>query len=181
VTDQSSEVALTGRLLQAVAGVDRGEIEGWLGDFFRTRRPRSVIRTLERSQDLMRDAGLGPKAISLKTLWALLEGASLEDERDDRMINMWSALLAKAAAGVVTIPGGYIEALRGLTSAEGQLLERLAVGRAVLPETAELRDLERRGLIEWDAVYDDEAWTLTSYGAHFLALCSEPVVRSDLA
>src|SRR5581483_8884885 len=82
---------------QTVCGplVEAGE---WGRDIIRRQRVTTQIKTIIRANEMLRDAGLPPHAVSLKVLVPLLDGASLESDDDPTMAERWAALLANAAS-----------------------------------------------------------------------------------
>lgn len=67
-----------------------------LADKVRYRRFRNQVKIVADAQRLLSDAGLEPTPVPLRTLVPLVERASLEE--DPGLQQMWSTLLAKAAA-----------------------------------------------------------------------------------
>ena len=65
-------------------------------------RFQNSLRVLERASQLLANYGINPKAVNLKLLVPILEGAGLED--NDDLIEKWSGLLASAASGGEVLP-----------------------------------------------------------------------------
>jgi hypothetical protein len=73
------------------------EVGFFLEDKVRLYRLKNQIRILAKAQEMLVSAGINPKAIPLRTLLPLLDGASLED--DIELSLKWAGLLASAASG----------------------------------------------------------------------------------
>lgn len=91
-------------------------------DEVRLYRYKRELECLKKAQGFARKAGFTPKAVPVKLLFPLLEGASLEEDED--LHTMWSALLANAASPEYAsqIRPGYIAVLRQLAPDEAALL-----------------------------------------------------------
>jgi hypothetical protein len=88
-------------------------------------RYRRQISCVKKAETMARDAGFTPKAVPIKLLFPLLEGASLEE--DENLHDMWAALLANAASDVGhTVRPGFIALLRELAPDEAALLKIIA-------------------------------------------------------
>jgi len=61
-----------------------------------------------------------PKAVPIKTLFPLLEGASLDE--DENLHDMWAALLANAALDEKKVPPGFVAILKEMSPDEAMLL-----------------------------------------------------------
>jgi hypothetical protein len=77
---------------------------------------------VKKAERMAQKAGFTPKAVPIKLLFPLLEGASLEGDED--LHTMWSALLANAASPQQTneVRPGYIAILRQLAPDEAAIL-----------------------------------------------------------
>lgn len=178
------EVVVASRFLGTVLGEAEMEMAGWLGDLVRARRLRSVTKVVKKAEKQLRDAGIDPKTVPLRTLSPLLEGASLEDEDDEDMLDKWGALLAKAAAGH-EIPPGVIQLLEQISPTQARYMDELfdaedekardAAAEKALRGIGEggfnvlIPDLIRLGLIAM--VPDSRAsWELSDFGKVFVEL-----------
>ena len=94
-----------------------------LGDKIKFYRLRNMLNVLEKSKRLLEEEGLSPKAVSLKTLFPLLEYASLEE--DAGLQDKWAALLANAANSTSELNPSFPEVLKQLSSAEARLLDAI--------------------------------------------------------
>jgi hypothetical protein len=86
-------------------------------------RERIVEQVWERAQEMLREAGVQPGPVALKTLIPLLQAASMEEDRflQDR----WAALLANAATlgHCSDIRASFVAILADLSSRDVLLLE----------------------------------------------------------
>jgi hypothetical protein len=123
------------------------EIGGWGGDLVRRHRVRSAIKTAVLAQKWLRTAGMEAHAVPLNVLIPLLDGASLQEAREEpedspggqTMHERWAALLANAAsgdAGVEVMPS-FPGILAELVPVEAEILElilrRYAMGHPTTP------------------------------------------------
>lgn len=86
-------------------------------------RFKNQVRILNLAQNTLRDKGINPRKVPLKTLTPLLEYSSLEE--DESMQKKWAALLSKAADPEYSIALStmYAEVLRQLSPAEAKVLD----------------------------------------------------------
>src|ERR1022692_985920 len=94
-------VALAGALkltdvIKAMLGPAWAEIAERLRDEARRYRYGRQLDCLMKAEKMAKDAGFTPKAVPIKLLFPLLEGASLEENED--LHTMWAALLANASS-----------------------------------------------------------------------------------
>jgi len=78
------------------------------------------IKVLEEAKRLLDQKGIKPKAVNLKILVPILEGAGLEESDD--LIEMWSGLLASAASEVEVLPS-FPRILSELSPIEAKILD----------------------------------------------------------
>ena len=81
--------------LGKIAGSPAEEFGLLLGDQVRFYRFKKQVQLLREAQDILKQAGVSPKKVPLKTLFPILEGAAVEE--DESMSARWAALLATAA------------------------------------------------------------------------------------
>ena len=82
----------------------------------------------------MADAGLDPKAVPLRTLAPLLEGATLSEDGDG-MEDRWASLLANAAGGAQDVPPSFARLLSEIEPVEARILDHVYnVMMAIAPE-----------------------------------------------
>jgi hypothetical protein len=107
--------ALAGPLVEAGA---------WIGDLIRRQRVATQIKTLQKTEAMLKAAGLTANHVPAKILVPLLEAASLEE--DPEMQDVWAALLANAATdGERTVFPSFTRILGELVKIEAQMLDKL--------------------------------------------------------
>ena len=90
------------------------------GDQVADWRRRNVDRIAARAAARLAKKGVEPQPIPSRTLFPLLEGASLES--DEMLCEMWAALLARAAEEPSRISTGMVRVLRELSPSDAYLL-----------------------------------------------------------
>ena len=77
---------------------------------------------LKKAEKMATDAGFTPKAVPVKLLFPMLEGASLEE--NESLHDMWAALLANASSGGMKgkVRAGFISTLKQMEPDEAALL-----------------------------------------------------------
>jgi Abortive infection alpha len=109
--------------LEKIAGPPAEEFGLFLGDQVRLFRFRKQVKLLADAEEILKQAGVDPKKVPLKTLCPILEGASVED--DESMSARWAALLATAAnpKSTITIQPSFPEILKQLSPLEAKILD----------------------------------------------------------
>lgn len=107
------------RFLDRLAGPAADEVGLMLQERMRLVRLKNSFRWSKRAKEMAEAAGFSEGAnVPLRTLFPLLEGASLEEE--ETLGEMWAALLANAACGERdAIPPSFPAILRELSPADG--------------------------------------------------------------
>jgi hypothetical protein len=101
------------------------ELLGWMGDAIRIHRARTVLRCFEKTKKIAKKAGLKLKAPPVKFLSQFIENCSLEDEKDETLIEWWSRLLVVAGTDYHSKQVFYSNVLKQITAIELELLEAL--------------------------------------------------------
>jgi hypothetical protein len=87
-------------------------------------RERIGQQVWDRAQEMLREAGVQPRPVPLKTIVPLLQCASLEEDGDHQ--ERWAALLANASAtGPAKVHNSFNEVLRQLSPREARFLDHL--------------------------------------------------------
>lgn len=92
--------------------------------YFRTRRRISLFQKTEK---LLKERGIEPQQVGMKTLFHIVENGSLED--DENLHNKWAQLLATAAdpsKSLVYSPA-FIEILKQISPIEAEILDKLNI------------------------------------------------------
>jgi len=113
-------------LAKAMLGPATAEFAERFRDQVRLYRFGRQLECLKKAERMAQDAGFTPKAVPIKILFPLLEGASLEENED--LHTMWAALLANAASPARNdlVRPGFIAILRQMAPDEGSLLSVIA-------------------------------------------------------
>lgn len=95
--------------------------EMW-GDQFRLHRFQKQLGCVKKAQKMAKDAGFSPRAVPIKILFPLLDGAALEDDNDIQ--TMWASLLANAANPAThdQVRPSYLAILKQMAPDEAALL-----------------------------------------------------------
>src|SRR6266403_3415558 len=83
-------------IIKAILGPAADELGQRFGDRVRLYRYERSLDMLKKAEKMAKDAGFTPKAVPIKLLFPLLEGASFEV--DENLHDMWAAWLANAAS-----------------------------------------------------------------------------------
>ena len=112
-------------IIKAFLGPATGEIAERFKDSARLYRFGRQLECLKKAEKMAKDAGFTPKAVAIKILFPLLEGASLEEDED--LHTMWAALLANASSPTngERVRPNFIPLLKQLHPFEVLILERL--------------------------------------------------------
>src|ERR1700722_7753996 len=112
-------------ITKAILGPATGEFAERVKDEIRLYRFGRQLELLKKAEKMVQDAGFTPKAVPIKLLFPLLEGASLEE--NDDLHTMWAALLANAgdpSRRTISQPA-YADILKQLTADQAMFLELL--------------------------------------------------------
>jgi hypothetical protein len=113
------------------------EAFGLVGDKIALRRQATLLEIAKRTKERLAVTRRPVKPIPPKFLVPLLEKASLEDVNSEKLIGMWSNLLATAATEEVELIGQYTTVLSEITSDQVKLMEQiLRLGDIDKPENA---------------------------------------------
>lgn len=117
----------SGRALDALTDLIRPVTEsfGLVGDKIALHRQKVLHEIAKRTKKRLEMLNKDAKPIPPKFLVPLLEKASLEDVNDEKMIDMWSNLLATSATENVELLGQYTTILAEITSSQVRLMERI--------------------------------------------------------
>ena len=180
---------------QMMLGPAAGELAQMWQDGVRMYRYERQIKCVEKAERMAKEAGFTPKAVPIKILFPLLEGASME--HDETLHDMWAALLANASAdGPEIVRPSFISLLKEMAPQEAQLLnsirggvilsrlspiflERLAEGdrlyRRNVASQVSLETLESAVLVRAEG--EEQIITLTERGREFLRAITPPKTK----
>jgi hypothetical protein len=109
------------QIAKAILGPATDEFAERIRDEVRLYRFGRQLELLRKAEKMVEDAGFTPKAVPIKLLFPLLEGASLEE--DESLHDMWAALLANAASpDCEKVRPGFIATLKQMARDEAVLL-----------------------------------------------------------
>lgn len=128
MSDDLTEIAKQGLepigdIVKRVAGPLADEIGESLAVLARPYRIMLSVKMFQKTQRMLKEAGITPQAVPPRLFLPILEGASIQD--DDDLHTRWSALLANAATSPGLVHPSYVEILKQLTPEDAQLLDRL--------------------------------------------------------
>lgn len=110
-------------LLHKLAGPMFEELGAVLGDKVRVYRARNMVKTFQKTERLLRDAGLPANAVPPRLLLPIIENSSVED--NDSLQELWAGLLATASQQADSVSPSFVDTLRQLTPDEARHLERV--------------------------------------------------------
>ncbi len=110
-------------IVKRMLGPAADEIAERVRDEIKLYRYGRQLSMLSKAEKLAKDAGFTPKAVPVKLLFGLLEGASLEENED--LHDKWASLLANAAnpAAMVPVRPSFMDTLKLLTPEAAKLLD----------------------------------------------------------
>jgi hypothetical protein len=110
-------------LLHKLAGPMAEEFGAMFGDKVRVYRLKNLVATMQKTERILRDAGLPPNAVPPRLLLPIFETSSVED--NETLQEMWAGLLATASQQTDSVSPSFIETLKQLTPDEARHLERI--------------------------------------------------------
>lgn len=130
--------------LTKIAGPAAEEFGLFLGDKVRMWRVKNATIMLAKAQRMLKDSGIEPSSVPLKTLVPLFEGASLEE--DEELATKWAALLANAASPECSlrIHPGFAQVLSQLPPTGARFLDEVAKAQESYLRESELPRSEER-------------------------------------
>jgi hypothetical protein len=198
-------LAPVGDVIKRIAGPLADEIGESLALLARPYRVALSVKMFQKTQRMLKEAGLPAQPVPPRLFLPMLEAASIENDED--LHTKWSALLANAASSPDKVHPSFIEILKQLTPDDARLLDKLYTATNKQPYrllTQSLRDIDqygipfqnlvRLGLIE--TTYDvdgmkvrmdgsehpyvsgemDEDHWLTNFAVAFIEACRAPKV-----
>lgn len=102
------------------------ELAGAIGDHIRVYRTLSVLKTLKRAKQIAQEEDLILETPPLKFLVPFLENASLEDENDDLLIELWAKLLVSSSSDFHGEYNLFIRILNELSPDEAKAFKYIA-------------------------------------------------------
>jgi hypothetical protein len=112
-----------GDLVKRIAGPLADEIGESLAVVARPYRIMLSVKMFQKTQRMLKEAGISPHAVPPRLFLPILENASIQDDED--LHTRWAALLANAAASPNFVHPSYIEILKQLAPEDAILLDKL--------------------------------------------------------
>src|SRR5450755_562115 len=110
-----------GDVMKRIAGPLADEIGESLALMARPYRVALSLKMFQKTQRMIKEAGLHAQPVPPRLFLPMLEAASIEDDED--LHTKWSSLLANAASSDKVHPS-YIEILKQLTPDDARLLDK---------------------------------------------------------
>ncbi len=120
---KSGAVDKAADLLHKLAGPVFEEFGAMLGDKVRVYRVKNLVKTIQKTEQLLHDAGLPTNAVPPRLLLPIIENSSIED--DDSLQQLWAGLLATASQQTDSVSPSFVETLKQLTPDEARHIERV--------------------------------------------------------
>lgn len=120
---KSGAVEKIADLVNKLAGPLADEVGNMFGDKARVYRVKNFINTTQKTERLLREAGLSPNAVPPRLFLPIMEASSIED--NETIQDMWAGLLATASQDTDAVSPSFVETLKQLTPKEARYLQRL--------------------------------------------------------
>jgi Abortive infection alpha len=105
-------------LVNKLLGPACGEIGVIFGDTLKVHRIKNFIKTTEKTNRMLEDAGLNPNPVPSRVFLPIVEASSVED--DDDLQERWAGLLASASQEGDSFSPSFAETLKQLTPDEAK-------------------------------------------------------------
>lgn len=158
--------------LNKLLGPASEEVGLLLGERARTFRLRNMLKTLGKTQEMLKNASIEPKSVELRVLIPLLDGASLED--NESLSVKWASLLANAtisgqAANIAQI---FSNILSQLSPADALILDNMKLQSFSFGTSGEATEpFSFRGQIMESVSLKDEEYAFSIDNLRRLGLC----------
>jgi hypothetical protein len=116
-------LAPVGDVIKRIAGPLADEIGESLALLARPYRIALSVKMFQKTQRMLKEAGLPAQPVPPRLFLPMLEAASIENDED--LHTKWSALLANAASSPNKVHPSFIEILKQLTPDDARLLDKL--------------------------------------------------------
>ena len=175
-------------LVKRILGPAADEIAERVRDEVRLYRYGRQLSLLEKAERMATDAGFTPKAVPVKSLFALLEGASLEENED--LHTKWAALLAHAShsEGETQVRPSFMETLKLMMPESARFLDAVYEKALAGAEGATADTLSRKIALvnvgteqRMFALYGELGFTASLPGAIITSGSSDSESRADEA
>src|SRR5690348_1104433 len=122
--NEASEIIKSGAaekiadLVNKLAGPLAEEAGLMLGDKVRVHRVKNWIATTQKTERLLREAGVSPRAVPPRLFLPIMEACSVED--NETLQDMWAGLLASASRKPDDVSPSFVETLKQLVPHEAR-------------------------------------------------------------
>jgi hypothetical protein len=193
-------------LLHRLAGPMFDEFGAILADKVRVYRAKNLVATMQKTERILREAGLPVNTVPTRLLLPIMEASSIED--NETLQDMWAGLLATASQETDAVSPSFVETLKQLTPDEARFLEELyadtmtyafrglatehlvspyAFSKRLNPLGISRDTFERLGLIrrEYGLTKESDgqdigiAFRFTEYALKFMQACQGPSAASS--
>jgi Abortive infection alpha/Protein of unknown function (DUF2806) len=110
-------------LVNKLAGPLAEEVGMMLGDKVRVYRVKNWIKTVEKTERLLRVAKLPANAVPPRLFLPIMEASSIED--NETLQDMWAGLLTAASQDTDAVSPSFVETLKQLTPDEARHLQEM--------------------------------------------------------
>ncbi|MGD0546975.1 MAG: Abi-alpha family protein [Terracidiphilus sp.] len=110
-------------IIHKLAGPMAEELGFMMGDKVRAYRVSNWVNVVRKTEKILAEANLPPKAVPPRMFIPILEASSIEN--DETLQDLWAGLLASASEEADSLSPSFIETLKQLTPGEAVTLESL--------------------------------------------------------
>jgi hypothetical protein len=132
-------------LLHRLTGPMFDEFGAILADRVRVYRAQNLVSTVQKTERILREAGLPANAVPTRLLLPIMEASSVENT--ETLQEMWAGLLATASQHTDSVSPSFIETLKQLTPDEVRHLETIC--QETLKVSAKERLTAETELVLW--------------------------------
>jgi hypothetical protein len=108
-------------LVHRLTGPVCDDIGAMISDSMKPYRAKNLVNTLQKTERILREAGLPANAVPTRLLFPIVDASSIED--DETLQEMWAGLLATASQQSDSVSPSFIETLKQLTPDDARHFE----------------------------------------------------------
>lgn len=108
-------------LVHRLTGPVCDDIGAMISDGMKPYRAKNLVNALQKTERILREAGLPANAVPTRLLFPIVDASSIED--DETLQEMWAGLLATASQQTDSVSPSFIETLKQLTPGDARHLE----------------------------------------------------------
>jgi hypothetical protein len=110
-------------LINKLAGPLAEEVGMMLGDTVRVYRVINWVATTQKTERLLREAGLPANAVPPRLFLRIMDASSIED--NETLQDMWAGLLATTSQKTDAVSPSFVETLKQLTPGEARYMQQM--------------------------------------------------------